>query len=155
MATNYQVKKGDCLYCVAQEQNLLAETIWNHPNNAQLKAKRKQLNQLAPGDVVFFPDIQPKEVSEPTNLVHKFQTKWGKHKHWLEIELVGDDDKPVASAKYKVTLPDGAEQEGTLDQNGWARIEAVAKGTCKVTFPELDEKSWKFIETVGPKTTAT
>ena len=37
------------------------------------------MKMLLPGDVVFIPDIIPKEVKEPTNQVHKFRMKAEKH----------------------------------------------------------------------------
>lgn len=70
---------------------------------------------------------------------------------WIEIELVGEDDQPIAGEKYKVVLPDDTVAQGTLDQNGWARIEGFEKGSCKVSFPNLDQDAWEFIESSGPR----
>ena len=66
---------------------------------------------------------------------------------WIEIQLIGDDDKPVPFAKYAVALPGGAIKNGTLDENGKARVEGIPAGTCKVSFPELDEDVWTPVET--------
>jgi len=151
MAINYQIKLGDCIFCIIHELNLLPDTVWKHSNNALLREKRQEMKRLLPGDVVFIPDVRPKEVSEPTNQVHKFQMKGEKHLHWIEIELVGDDDKPIPNKKYKVVLPDGSIKEGNLDQNGWARVEGNPAGQYEVTFLELDKDAWKFIEAVGAK----
>jgi type VI secretion system secreted protein VgrG len=63
-------------------------------------------------------------------------------KTWIEIELLDEDDQPVAGEKYKVTLPDGSVKTGTLDENGFARVDGVDPGTCKVTFPNLDRDAW-------------
>ena len=152
MAENYRVKLGDCLFCIIHEKYLLPETVWNHSNNESLRRKRIELKNLQPGDFIFIPDIRPKEVKEPTNQVHKFQMKGKPHLHWIEIELLGEDGKPIPNEKYKMTLPDGSEKEGTLDQNGWARVEGSVNGDCEITFPELDKTSWEFVNTVGPKT---
>jgi hypothetical protein len=70
---------------------------------------------------------------------------------WIEIELVGEDDKPLAGEKYRVTLPDNTVDEGTLDQNGWARVEGFEEGACKITFPDLDQDAWEFIKSTGTK----
>jgi len=64
-------------------------------------------------------------------------------KVWIEIKLVDTDKKPVAGEAYKVTLPDGKVDSGTLDNEGFVRIEGIDPGTCKVTFPNLDGSSWK------------
>lgn len=66
-------------------------------------------------------------------------------KTWIEIEMVDEEDEPVPSEKYKVTLPDDTVAEGTLDGNGFARIEGIEPGTCKVTFPKLDAEAWEKI----------
>jgi hypothetical protein len=61
--------------------------------------------------------------------------------HWLEIELMSEDDPktPVAFAKYVVELPDGSVVEGYLDEKGKARIDGIKKGDCKVSFPEYGD----------------
>ena len=64
--------------------------------------------------------------------------------HWIEIELVDENGKPVPGEEYKVTLPDGSTvASGTLDGKGKARVEGIDPGSCKVTFPNLDKDSWK------------
>ncbi len=62
---------------------------------------------------------------------------------WIEIEMVDEDGQPVPGLKYRVTLPDDSVSEGTLDGKGFARIEGIPPGSCKVTFPELDKDAWE------------
>jgi len=64
-------------------------------------------------------------------------------KNWIEIELLDEEDNPVPGEKYKITLPDGKVKTGTLDQNGFARVDGIDPGTCKVTFPDLDKDAWE------------
>jgi len=64
---------------------------------------------------------------------------------WIEIELVGEDDQGIAGERYRITLPDGSVAEGTLDEKGRARVEGGEKGTCQVTFPDLDTEAWEKI----------
>jgi hypothetical protein len=66
-----------------------------------------------------------------------------KNSAWIEIELVDEDNHPVAGEKYKVTLPNGSASTGTLDGKGYARISGFEPGSCKVTFPHLDKDAWK------------
>jgi type VI secretion system secreted protein VgrG len=67
----------------------------------------------------------------------------GKKLSWIEIELVGEDDKPIAGEAYEITLPDGSVASGTLDAEGVARVEGFEPGTCKVCFPSLDKDAWE------------
>jgi len=53
-------------------------------------------------------------------------------KDWLEIEAVDHRGQPVADAEYKISFADGSERQGTLDQNGKARLEDVPPGRFTV-----------------------
>jgi type VI secretion system secreted protein VgrG len=65
-------------------------------------------------------------------------------KSWIEIELMDEANKPVPGEAYRVTLPDGTTlAEGTLDEKGFARVDGIDPGTCKVTFPNLDKDAWQ------------
>jgi type VI secretion system secreted protein VgrG len=67
-----------------------------------------------------------------------------KKRHWIEIELVDEDGKPVPGENYMITLPDGSTvATGTTDEKGRARVEGIDPGQCKVTFPDLDKDAWK------------
>ena len=63
-------------------------------------------------------------------------------KTWIEIQLVDEDGKPVPGQNYRVTTPDGTVCEGTVDEDGLVRITNIDPGTCKFTFPYLDQDAW-------------
>jgi type VI secretion system secreted protein VgrG len=64
--------------------------------------------------------------------------------NWIEISLVDLEGEPVAGEPYKIMLPDGQTvAEGTTDEKGGARVDGIDPGTCKVTFPNRDSRSWK------------
>ncbi len=64
---------------------------------------------------------------------------------WIEIVLVGEDDKPIPGERYRIKFSDGTIKEGELDSEGRARFEGIARGQCEVTFPELDKDAWRQI----------
>ena len=68
--------------------------------------------------------------------------------HWITIELLGEDDKPIPGERYRIELPDGSVQEGRLDGLGLARVRGIEQaGKCAVTFPDLDEEAWSSLGT--------
>lgn len=62
---------------------------------------------------------------------------------WIAIALVTPEGAPVPDEAYVITLADGKEIHGKLDNLGKVRIEGVDPGSCKVTFPERDAKEWR------------
>lgn len=114
MATNYQVKQGDCISSIAFEHGFFADTIWNHPKNTELKERRKDPNVLFEGDIVHVPDIRVKEVSESTNQVHKFQCKNTPEK--LKLQLFKENE-PRENKEYELEI-DGLKFSGTTDSQG-------------------------------------
>ncbi len=63
-------------------------------------------------------------------------------KTFIELELVDTEGMPVAFASYLVTASDGAVFSGKLGADGHIRIEGVAKGSCKATFPDFNGDDW-------------
>jgi uncharacterized Zn-binding protein involved in type VI secretion len=54
------------------------------------------------------------------------------YRDYLEIKLVEDNGKPIGNVKYRVYLADGTIKEGTLDANGYAKIDKIQPE--KMTF---------------------
>ena len=100
----------------------------------QVKAAQRQTQSGKYGSVQTKPH-------KPAKTQEEKETK----KSWIEIELVGEDDKPIPGIRYRVTLPDETVAEGSLDEKGFARVESFEPGPCKVTFPDLDEEAWEKI----------
>lgn len=65
--------------------------------------------------------------------------------HWVEIELLGDDGRPVPGESYEIRLPNGGFDRGELDENGCARVEDIpTSGPCRISFPRLDRDAWNW-----------
>jgi hypothetical protein len=65
---------------------------------------------------------------------------------WIEIQLIGEDNKPTPGAKYRIKMPDGSVREGTLDREGVAGFDGISAGECEVSFPELDKDAWMPVD---------
>jgi N-acetylmuramoyl-L-alanine amidase len=97
MAGNYTVQQGDHLSKIAKDFGFSDyRTIWDHPNNADLKQKRQNPNVLFPGDTVFIPDRELREESASTDKRHRYQMDTQKLK--LRLTLEDQHEKPIANA---------------------------------------------------------
>lgn len=62
---------------------------------------------------------------------------------WIEIELTDKQGRPIAGEAYRIELSDGATvAEGTLDEKGFARVEGIDPGICRIGFPKLGDDVW-------------
>ena len=50
MGTEHIVVQGEFLAAIARMHGFLPDTIWNHPDNSELRSTRKSPNTLFPGD---------------------------------------------------------------------------------------------------------
>ena len=104
-------------------------------------AEAQPADDAKPGSVSRF-EAEPITPHKPD----KDKDKDPEKKHWIEIKLVDQDNKPVAGEECKVKLPDGTYDTGSLDNDGFVRIDGIDPGgTCQVTFPKLDGGSWKKV----------
>ena len=68
--------------------------------------------------------------------------KWGdkqesgllEFKDWIEVELQDETGNACANEPFELHLPDGSTQNGTLDENGFARVESIPPGPVEVVF---------------------
>jgi len=95
-----------------------------------------------PGEVTQVTGGPPPKSHKPP----KTKEEKEKKKSWIEIEMVDEEDQPVAGESYRITLSDGETvAEGTLNEKGVARVDGIEPGTCKITFPNLDQDAWEKI----------
>ena len=60
----------------------------------------------------------------------------------VEIEMLDEDDKPVAGLPYQIKMPDGSVSSGTLDGKGYAKVDDCEPGEVEISFPDLDKDAW-------------
>ncbi len=80
--------------------------------------------------------------AEPKREVQQEEAETEKPVHWIEVQMLGDDDKPVGLVCW-ITRPDGQRLERVTDRQGLVRVDGLEDaGQCEVTFPNLDTKTW-------------
>jgi hypothetical protein len=97
MSGYYKVQQGDHLSSIAKAFGFSDyNTIWNDPNNADLKAQRVNPNVLYPGDSLYIPERATTQYPRPTDQKHQFV----KNLPPLSLVLVLEDlyEKPIANA---------------------------------------------------------
>lgn len=105
MATNHSASQGECLSSIANQYGFSSyRTIYDHPNNADLKRKRPSPNVIYPGDTLYIPDKELKEASKPTDQKHKFKLK--KETVVLRLVVKNDEDQPYANMRYQLKVDD-------------------------------------------------
>jgi len=108
------VGDGDSIPSIAHAVGHFWETLWNHPENAELKGKRKNPNILAPGDEVFTPPLRLKDFSCATDARHSFVRKGVPLKLKMQLFLLGE---PRRNEPYTLILDDKIIR-GTTDGDG-------------------------------------
>ena len=108
------VGEGESTSSLAKKNGYFWKTIWEHGENAELKAKRKDPNVLFADDEIFLPEKELKEVSKPTEQKHKFKRKGEPCKVKVQLMKSG---QPRKNEKYVLNL-DGTLINGTTDGEG-------------------------------------
>jgi N-acetylmuramoyl-L-alanine amidase len=115
----YTVKQGDCILSIAEDFGLLWETIWNHPDNAQLKQRRKDPNILFPGDLVSVPEKDLRVESAQTEKLNKFVVKTPQAQ--VRLRLLNFKRQPRPNLAYTATV-DGVLSSGRSDGAGYITL---------------------------------
>jgi len=138
---DHTVKQGEHLSGIAAKYGFRDyHTIWDHGNNAALKASRKNPNVIYPGDVLYIPEKQEKIVNRATGAVHVFQVNIQP----LELRLVVKDCNRLPRKNVPCILTvDGVTETLTTDGDGLIHKfipRTSQKGSVKIDGVEIPLK---------------
>lgn len=108
------VGQGECLASIAAAYGLSWKTVWNHAQNRQLKAARRDPNVLMPGDRVYIPEKRAREQPAATDKRHRFVRKGVPSV--LRLRIL-DGQQPRAHEDYVLEI-DGRLYQGKTDADG-------------------------------------
>jgi hypothetical protein len=138
MAGYYTVKQGDHVPGMAWRSGFSDyRVIWNHPNNAELKNKRRNPNVLFPGDSLYIPDLAVKEYPRPTDQMHKFVVNRTNLR--LRMTLRDQYEKPIANAPC-ILIVDSESHHLTSDGDG--KLELMippSAGASRLVIQDTDQ----------------
>lgn len=122
MSQTHTVKDGEFLAGIAARFGFhTIEPIWDHPDNAALKDKRKNPSVLLAGDVLVIPDLEIKQVDAATGQAHAFEAKTGTV--ILNLKLEDTNAKALAERDCAIQIGDSGSGQVpplplTTDKNG-------------------------------------
>ena len=99
----HRIKLGECLANLVHQYRLRDyRSLYNHPNNADLRHARPNPNILFAGDQVFVPDLVLKTEDKNTDAQHTFEV----NRPTVRLRLVLKDTKeqPYASKHYRLAV---------------------------------------------------
>jgi hypothetical protein len=115
MPTRHRVKPGEGTTSISELYGFSDQTIWSHPDNAELRARRSDLNALMPGDELVIPDKAAKEVDRPAGTSHTFKRKGIPAKYRVQLVSRG---KPLANLPYELLIDGSTKLTGHSDDQG-------------------------------------
>jgi hypothetical protein len=115
MGHQHIVRQGECVSSIAFRYGFLPETIWNHPNNLEVKQCRKEASVLYQGDTLWIPDRREKQEFRPTDAKHVFRRK--AVPEIIRVVLLDSDDQPRRNLPCVLTVA-GKTVNGATDANG-------------------------------------
>jgi hypothetical protein len=145
----HTVEQGDCISSIAVKYGLLPETIWDDPQNSELKRLRRNPNALLPNDIVFVREVEQKNHAVSTQKRHRFKRKGIPEK--LIIRFMSNN-KPRAGEAYKLEV-DGRITKGVTDDDGYLHAPIFPNARrARVLFLKTGEKFAFAIGHIDPIT---
>jgi N-acetylmuramoyl-L-alanine amidase len=118
MPIRHFVQQGDCLSRIARRHGVKDwRTVWQAPENAELRRKRKNPNILFPGDIVSVPGsgVDGKDLACGSGHVHRFVANLATRR--VKLTLLDEAGGPLAKAAYRLAVGRTV-FEGTTSQAG-------------------------------------
>lgn len=129
MAIEHVIEQGECIATLAERHGHRMATLWDHPQNAELKELRGNPYVLNVGDVVFVPDIRTRSETCSTDARHCFRRHDVPEKFRLQLL---DDDVPIEKTPYVFEIGKDRRAHQTTTE-GWVE-EWVPPSATKATL---------------------
>ena len=116
------MRQGDHLRRLAHARGVSPESIWEHDDNADLRAARESMEALLPGDILWLP-------SEPAGgvaIMPQQSNSYRAHVPWVDVELTLRDAAGEPLANASVSLEGARERSAQTDGGGVLAIQAAA-----------------------------
>jgi len=155
MVTAYTVKRGDCIASIAYANGLPPDKLWNAPENAELRERRKNPSTLSEGDVVQVKEREPKWAPAATDARYRF-LRVGVPE-LLRIRFIDEEFRPRSGVQYTLIVDGGTKETGVTDGNGAIRVPIApnAKVATLVLSPDGDKKNETYELALGELQRAT
>ncbi len=110
----HEVQPGECCISIADAAGHFWETVWNHPDNRDVKNARGSPHVLLAGDRLHVPEIEPKDESAATEKRHRYRRKGIP----ITFEIVvKENGKPLEGLPYVLVI-EGRSTSGTVPKDG-------------------------------------
>lgn len=109
---------GECLSSISFQYGFFVDTLWNHPDNRDLKELRKDPTVLMAGDRLAIPDKKEKTVSVASGATHRFCRKGVPALFSMRLM---QGPRPRANLAFVLEV-DGQRTSGVTDLQGVLRV---------------------------------
>ncbi|MFO0630564.1 MAG: peptidoglycan-binding domain-containing protein [Polyangiales bacterium] len=134
---SYVIRQGDYLTRLGARMGFDPQNVWDHPKNADLKARRKRWEVLAPGDVLAIPD----DTRAPRPLAQGGQARFVAKVPRVRVTLrYQADDGPLAGEPYVIDgLPEAI--AGETGPDGVVHVDVpVIVSEFTLRFPQRQQR---------------
>lgn len=148
----YVVRKGDTVSGLAYRRGATVAEVWNHPKNAELKARRANPDVLSPSDLLWLP---PEKTPIPLPIApgDHASVRIDLPRFTVRLALLDDAGKPIAGEPYEVEggrVP----PPGQTDGAGVAVFETwVTSRSVVVRLPARNHEFTVFVGALDPVAT--
>jgi N-acetylmuramoyl-L-alanine amidase len=116
----YVIRGGDYVSRLAAQHGFVAEEVWNHPANQELRRRRPNPEILAPGDVLRIPEPFSGAATVRPHATNRFRASVPRVDVRVRLQR---GSQPLATERYAIEgAPPGVERQGTTDAEGYARL---------------------------------
>jgi Putative peptidoglycan binding domain/LysM domain len=110
----HRIESGDSVSGLAKRYGFLPQTLWDAPENGELRSRREDMNTLMPGDVLVIPDKRVDPIPLATGRSHRFRIKGALAILRMQVYDFGE---PRAGEDFVLTVGSHV-VEGTTDGDG-------------------------------------